>query len=295
MSSQPLRIFHATTRSAVTNILEHGFDAGYFADLLDEVAQAHGTSVQAILAESRAYASYLEVERREERVSFTTNGGAACYIWAQQAPEATRMALWSVWRMRNPERAGSWTTDVEGSVWVKAHLACDSPVVFEVPVDYSELLEWGATDGGHRVASTLTEYGLLADPYLSHPEVSMPTGLFIPETELIVHDIARLIEWDEVAYLLGYEDAEFIALAKAGQFGPHATMPDALVSKPRARASWTLEDVAALRSSREPDQIGVVECECDALHPAFTTVGADLSATDEAEVPGDEPATEAAS
>lgn len=221
MVDERFPLFHGTTARAAAGIVRDGWQAMDPAALVRDVALAHGVQPELVWEELRTEPqAFLHGDDRGGVASFCLRFGVAAHEWAQRAPEARREALWSIWRLQNPDRARDWTTQVDGHLWVLAHLVDDAPAVIEIQVSYAELMEWRATGASNGHTNKLPPRELLLHPDVHFPEIAIGVPLWFPKNEMVVHPVERHVDWDLFAALLGMDRDTFIGEAERGALGP---------------------------------------------------------------------------
>lgn len=128
--SQPATVFHGTRVSLAKQIVADGFAPLPISEQIYEVAATFDMTVDALMADLRAYNRFAIADPRPDTV-FVTGNRVKAGSWADRAPEATWEALWAVYRIRHPEVGWDWDSSQEGHLWVRAHRLDDPPAVLQ--------------------------------------------------------------------------------------------------------------------------------------------------------------------
>jgi hypothetical protein len=252
--TRTLPLFHGTTVTAAQRIVEQGFVHLDPQTVVAEVAKTHDLEVDQlwkVIADEPQF--YLDGAERTGDTSFTPGFDAAAHSWAQRAPESRREALWAAWLLTNPDHVEPFHLNVDGQVWVLAHLIDDQPAVIRIDVTMEELVEWEgmAVVGGRRLPLA---------PFLQQrfgpPEIAFPHELAFPPNDITVTPVERHVELDVYASLLGVDMAGFVELDKAGALGARGA------GRPQDVTWWPLETVSTVLTARDRSADWSKCCSC---------------------------------
>lgn len=194
-----VNIFHGTRVSMAERIMRDGFAPRLVSEQIEAVAAAHDVSVDALIADLKAYHRFAIADPRPDTV-FLTGHPVKAGSWADRAPEATWEALWAVYRIHHPEVGWDWNMSNEGHLWVLAQRLDDpsAMLVAAAPLGAlrnrsgsrtaADLFRDAMAEGSEDALKTARWLFAMTPEWLADPADITPRG-FMPVPARVDHDL----------------------------------------------------------------------------------------------------------
>ncbi|WP_099023760.1 hypothetical protein [Mycolicibacterium palauense] len=137
----PATLYHGTRRSLADAILRDGFRPPSPVDLVEQVADKYGMSLEAVWADMVRRQTFTLLDDRAGTVSATADLGSVGK-WAGRAPESRWDALRSVYVLTHLDSGDYYARSDEADFWVMAQQLSDPPVAVEIRSPIAALRSW---------------------------------------------------------------------------------------------------------------------------------------------------------